>query len=410
MFEKLSDIFIAAAEKYLTAVDANPGKSNQHEIGGLKKAGIADLIGYPENGGKYHIPVTMVYIDSDGHEPIICEDRMSWYDTRFNQAHRSPEFRLYYRSNEVTEQMREGDFFLIALTQDNSLLVVITPPNSDTEKQLRVIFGALSVNSDNKLRKIPVDESSLIAPVRLMLAELGIEFYAKSDADGELLSRMLSEFGVIFPKTKIFSDFSRAILKERYSAIEQPDDALLAWMDYEERLFRILERHIVSERLKAGFGKSGHDVDEFIQFSLSVQNRRKSRVGHAFENHITEILIQNKVRFEKGVYTEGKQKPDFLFPGRTAYLDPHFNQNKLFMLAAKTTCKERWRQVLAEAEKIRVKHLITLEPSISEDQTKQMRAHMVQLVVPKPIQETFTVQQKADLVSLLEFINNIKEF
>lgn len=407
MFEKLSDIFIAAAEKYLTTVDANPGKSNQHEIGGLKKAGIADLIGYPENGGKYHIPVTMVYIDSDGHEPIICEDKMSWYDTRFNQAHRSPEFRLYYRSNEVTERMREGDFFLIALTQDNSLLVVITPPSSDTEKQLRVIFGALSVNSDNKLRKIPVDESTLIAPVRLMLAELGIEFYAKSDVDGELLSRMLSEFGVTFPKTKIFSDFSRTILKERYSAIEQPDDALLAWMDYEERLFRILERHIVSERLKAGFGKSGHDVDEFIQFSLSVQNRRKSRVGHAFENHITEILIQNKVRFEKGVYTEGKQKPDFLFPGRAAYLDPQFNQGKLFMLAAKTTCKERWRQVLAEAEKIRVKHLITLEPAISEEQTTQMLKLGVQLIVPEKIQNSYSHNQREYVWSLEDFIKII---
>lgn len=410
MFEKLNDIFIAAAEKYLTAVDAEPRKSNQHEIGGLKKAGIADLIGYPHNGGKYHLPVTMVYLESDGHEPIICEDKMSWYDTRYYQAHRSPEFRLYYRSNVVTERMREGDFFLIALARDNSLLVIVTPPGSDAERQLRVIFGSLSATANNKLRKIPVDESSLIAPIRLMLAELGIEFYAKSDSDDDLLNQMLSEFGAGFPKTKIFSDFSRRFLKDRYSAVEQPDDALLAWMDYEERLFRILERHIVSERLKTGFGNSGHDVDEFIQFSLSVQNRRKSRVGHAFENHITEILIQNKVKFEKGVYTEGKQKPDFLFPGRTAYLDPHFNQNKLFMLAAKTTCKERWRQVLAEAEKIRIKHLITLEPSISEDQTKQMRAHMVQLVVPKPIQETFTVQQKANLVSLLEFINNIKEF
>lgn len=47
MFEKLTDVFPAAAAKYLTAVDANPSKSNQHEIGGLVKAGIGSLLGVP---------------------------------------------------------------------------------------------------------------------------------------------------------------------------------------------------------------------------------------------------------------------------------------------------------------------------------------------------------------------------
>ena len=42
------------------------------------------------------------------------------------------------------------------------------------------------------------------------------------------------------------------------------------------------------------------------------------------------------------------------------------------MLGAKSTCKDRWRQVLAEDEKISRKHLLTLEPGISEPQTHQM--------------------------------------
>ena len=43
------------------------------------------------------------------------------------------------------------------------------------------------------------------------------------------------------------------------------------------------------------------------------------------------------------------------------------------MLAAKTSCKDRWRQVLAEADRIRTKHLLTLEPAISKIQTAEMR-------------------------------------
>ncbi|MFC6252851.1 type II restriction endonuclease [Pseudophaeobacter arcticus] len=51
----------------------------------------------------------------------------------------------------------------------------------------------------------------------------------------------------------------------------------------------------------------------------------------------------------------------------------------------KSTCKDRWRQVLAEAEKVSRKHLLTLEPGISEPQTDQMEASSLQLVVPAPV-------------------------
>ena len=62
-------------------------------------------------------------------------------------------------------------------------------------------------------------------------------------------------------------------------------------MEHEEALFRHLEREIVSDRLKAGFTEDGSaDVDGFLRFSLSVQNRRKSRAGYAFGHHVEAIL------------------------------------------------------------------------------------------------------------------------
>lgn len=45
------------------------------------------------------------------------------------------------------------------------------------------------------------------------------------------------------------------------------------------------------------------------------------------------------------------------------------------MLGVKSTCKDRWRQVLSEAKRIDNKHLATLEPGISENQTAEMQAH-----------------------------------
>lgn len=131
-------------------------------------------------------------------------------------------------------------------------------------------------------------------------------------------------------------------------------------------------------------------------------------MGHAFENHIEEILLQNSVSFDRGKKTEGKQTPDFLFPGQKQYLSPGFDSSLLRMLGAKTTCKERWRQVLAEAKRIELKHLITLEPAISEDQTNQMSEMNLQLVVPENIQQTYSNLQRQDLMSFKEFIEEVK--
>lgn len=97
-----------------------------------------------------------------------------------------------------------------------------------------------------------------------------------------------------------------------------------------------------------------------------------------------------------------------MFPGQDAYYNQNFPDSQLRMLRAKTSCKERWRQVLAEAKRIERKHLITLEPAISEDQTNQTQEMNLQLVVPKVIQSTYTTYQKEYLISFAEFISEIR--
>ena len=79
------------------------------------------------------------------------------------------------------------------------------------------------------------------------------------------------------------------------------------------------------------------------------------------------------------------------------------------MLGAKTTCKDRWRQVLDEAARIEHKHLITLEPGITEDQTKQMEERNLQLVVPRQIFVSYTALQQGWLMDVSDFIAYVKE-
>lgn len=412
--DRISDYFEGVAAKYLSAVDADPGTSNQHEIGGLPAAGFKRWLGTPGKGetAEFRFQARQVYMSDEAEAPLACDSEVTWYDCRRKVAHRGPEYRLYYHDSPVTRQLSAGDFFLIAKLKDGSLLMVFTPAGSSIEFQLRSLFGLGLI--DDRFRPGTLDAISLLLPLRLMLEDLGIELSKPATTDETWLGRLVESFGgKTFPGTAEFSRFARESIAADVDPVAQPDDTLMGWMDHEEKLFRIYERHLVQDRLRAGFGLKGDDVDEFIGFSLSVQNRRKSRVGHAFEGHLDHLFRLHGLRFEqgrgKGKVTENNAKPDFLFPDFASYHSSAFPADNLFMLGAKTTCKDRWRQVLSEAKRIPGKHLVTLEAAISQSQTEEMRAHQLQLVVPAPIQGTYTAGQQAWLFSIEDFIGTIRQ-
>jgi hypothetical protein len=78
------------------------------------------------------------------------------------------------------------------------------------------------------------------------------------------------------------------------------------------------------------------------------------------------------------------------------------------MLGVKSTCKDRWRQVLSEADRIEKKHLLTLEAAISTNQTDEMKSKQLQLVVPEKIHESFTKNQQEWLLDIQTFIETVK--
>ena len=407
--DKISDYFEGVAAKYLSAVDANPERSNQHEIGGLPSVGFRQYLGSPTKEDQLIYKARPVYITDSEEPPTSCEDDLTWYDVRGKSPTRSPEYRLYYKSNPVIELINEGDFFLIAKRTDGSLLLVFCPPDTSVEAQLRAVFGLGEIEEKFSAGKIA--SASLILPLRLLLEELGLITAEREVETTNWLDTLLSQFGgKEFPVTSVFSTLARDSLTQDYDPIKDPDITLMAWMEHEEFLFRTYERYIVQQRLRQGFGPQGDDVDEFISYSLSVQNRRKSRVGHAFEGHLAALFSANSLQFErprgKGKVTENNAKPDFLFPSFTAYHDSTFPSDRLIVLGAKTTCKDRWRQVLAEADRVERKYLITLEPAISVAQTNEMTASHLQLIVPESIQQTYLADQQSRIQTVKSFIHH----
>ncbi|WP_300424619.1 type II restriction endonuclease [uncultured Thalassolituus sp.] len=397
MFEKVSDVFSAVAFKFSSAVDVDPESSNQHELGGLVQAGLKEVLGSRNDGTQYKYAAEIVHL-SDNADPVVSEEEVTWYDVRFQNPNRGPEWRLYYPSCSAVHSASEGDFLLVAVTKTNRLLIIFCDPDSSYKNELVNIFS-IEDASGEKFRKIDTFKNQVQLPLNIILSRYGVELGSSESFD---VKKLLSTFKGVFPKTKDLSQYARNN-SSVVSPVDDPDGSLMHWMSVEESMFRAIEKEIVERKLKAGFNDN---VDEFISFSLSVQNRRKSRVGHAFENHIEEILMQNAVLFSRGKKTEGNRKPDFIFPGITQYLDANYPDKKLHMLGAKTTCKDRWRQILPEARRINTKHLITLQPAISKQQIDEMVAENVQLVVPSALHPTY--DSSSTVISFKDFINEVK--
>lgn len=391
----LRSYFSGVAAKYLSAVDATPSKSNQHEIGSNK---FTAILGDPGKS-KVVFEATFLYFNPDTDEPETCSDRVTWYDTRVEQPHRSAEYRLYYRRNAITELLREGDFCLIGMQPSGTLLIAIARPNSSDEYRLRHLFG-MQQPLDRWLVDSFIKESRINLATRQILEALGVEFDQDLTLD---VDQLLTKFNKTFPTTKVFSKYARDTLPNPVSAIDDPDSALESWMEHEEILFRALERSIVKEKLVTGFA----EVDDFISFSLSVQNRRKSRVGHALENHLSAVFDANAIRYERGARTENNSRPDFLFPGSQEYHDAEIGSPPLRMLGAKTTCKDRWRQVLTEAAKIPDKHLFTLETAISQNQLQEMHVSSLVLVSTPAVLATYQAPPGMT-ICLHDFIKIVK--
>lgn len=401
----LSQYFAGAGAKVLRGTEVDPKVSRGHEFQGVDA--FRAFLGTPRE--KEQVPVTYIWMDDDQDEPDRLELHGTWYDSRRGKGHRGPEYRLYYpaAAEPVVHKARDGDTLFLCMSADRRVVAILCPAGSSTEQKLLWLFG-LSLSEGYALtqRALPADGGRDIdLPARYILGELGIEHDAP---EPDALGRLVDRYGLKFPGTAEFSAFARQTLRH-VDPHEDPDAALIAWMEHEEALFRSLERRIVAGRLTEGFSDGAAvDVDGFLAFSLSVQNRRKSRAGWAFGHHVEAILKAHGLRYQREATTEKRNAADFLFPGEADYADPAFPAARLTMLAVKTSCKDRWRQVLAEADRITPKHLLTLEPAISEAQTTEMQSSQLRLVLPSALHQTYRESQQAWLQTLAGFLELVR--
>ncbi|RNC71858.1 MAG: type II restriction endonuclease [Desulfuromonadales bacterium] len=204
------------------------------------------------------------------------------------------------------------------------------------------------------------------------------------------------------------ADIVRKTVELRPVRQYSPDDRLMKRRLCEYEIFRSVEEAFELPRIRQGFA----GMDDFLAKAQSILQRRKARSGRSLELHTREIFIeegmQENTHFSHQPESDPGKRPDFIFPSETFYKNRNFPTERLRLLAVKTTCKDRWRQVLNEAERIATKHLLTLQEGVSVNQFREMTDAGVKLVVPSPIIRQYHDSIQPHLLTLERFIGEVR--
>lgn len=275
-------------------------------------------------------------------------------------------------------------------------------------KQTETDYSAFILNSDDDIQGFldafgitPAETNCLVD-----VSQITSEVYEQN-----VINTFIQSVHAEFPASERMSAAARKIYDQVFHngtlALTDPDKILLDWTAEEYTLFRSFEQANYGTKIKRGFSS----VEEFITTANAVLNRRKSRAGKSLEHHLAALFDINHIRYTAQGITEGKKRPDFIFPSEEAYHDAAFSIDKICSLAAKTTCKDRWRQVLNESDRLKDsnKYLCTLQQGISSTQLDEMQAEKVVLVVPKPYIAAFPRNRQSEIWTVRKFIGYVRQ-
>ena len=327
---------------------------------------------------------TEKFVEIKWQDDFVTQSRFVYYGRKKN------EFRITCLGKNFPFLSEEnvGDLLVIAQESEHYYHAYVLQTDQDIDEFFA--YFNLSPDSTNHL----IDTS-----------QAGNHFHSINEA----IEQCIAQFDA-FPETRQMARIARELYNDIFRITDKkickdPDAILLQWIDVEYSLFRQLEEKIYSPIYKQPFAS----CQGLIDFSNAILNRRKSRAGKSLEHHLATIFTAAQLKYEEQAVTEDNKKPDFLFPDGEAYHNLLFPADKLVFLGAKTTCKDRWRQVLNEANRIEVKYLFTLQQGVSTNQLREMKHERLKLVVPNAYLKCFNTEFHSEIETLSSFINIVRE-
>jgi type II restriction enzyme len=270
--------------------------------------------------------------------------------------------------------------------------------------------------SDQRFLMYVLDLEEDIEEIESVLGVETVAGWATYERDGqtlpetedECLDRLFRQFEedvTQFPTTDGLAREARRALEAcvRDFLASPLDRQLLRCVEAEYVLFQMVERKLCTHDVLRGF----RSINDFLKTANSILQRRKARAGRSLEHHFEHLLKKQGIPHEIRVKVDGTS-PDVLIPGTREYLDRAWPERKLFVVGVKRTCRDRWRQVLREAPRVRRKHLLTIQDGISVAQIDEMRSAHVELIVPRDLHKDYPKARRAQLLTIEKFLNSVR--
>lgn len=370
----------AAWCRFITGNDT--GTTGSHQAGFyIPKCASALLFDEPGRKGENKEKTVQIKWQDD----FTTESCMKYYGQRTRNEYRITRFG---RNFPFLQDENVGDLLIIAKFTEEDYAGYVLSSDEDIDE----FFAYFNLAPDETNQLIDIDGS--VKP---------------DEKIAQLLQSFVAQFNN-FPETRQMAQGARDCYNNAYGIAEnalrnKPDEVLLNWVDTEYRLFKCMEEKVYADVISKPFGS----IEAFVQTANEVLNRRKSRAGKSLEHHLADIFTHNELVFEEQAITEDNKKPDFLFPNGECYHNMQFPADDLIVLGAKTTCKDRWRQVLTEADRVDVKYLFTLQQGISKNQLKEMHDSRLTLVVPHKYIASFPQEFQSEISDLKRFISLVRQ-
>ncbi len=194
-----------------------------------------------------------------------------------------------------------------------------------------------------------------------------------------------------------------------------PGDALMTISrDIEYTLYKSAERRHRAVEVIRIIRNGGQDLVAAIVRGypaldaafLSASQQRKSRAGRSFEQHIAKLFQDGGIAFEEQAIMGGR-RPDFVLPNLITLKSESRSFNDALIFSAKTTLRERWKQLAMEKFKCAL-FLATVDDRVSEQAIDDMSKQEIQLVVPESLKKSKETcyNEKSNVITFREFFDS----
>jgi hypothetical protein len=180
---------------------------------------------------------------------------------------------------------------------------------------------------------------------------------------------------------------ARDLVQARFGKTLNPDTRLDELLKAETAFFLAMQSAIGNAVLKEMAEHGELNIVDVAAFVMKLQQAAKSRRGYSLQNHFELILREHGVPYKAQATTERNERPDFLIPGEAEYRDPTFPQARLRMVAAKSRVRERWKDVLEQADRIPQKYFLTVDEDMAEEKIRKMRSKNLRVFMPRQLIE-----------------------